>query len=326
VIHESRLPASRGVPLERCDDRDPLGQPEPPSVGIVDNRSAIRDFMMSRRARIGPQQAGLSPHGIRRVPGLRRSEVAALAGVSLEYYTRLERGDLARASDSVLDALARALQLDEVERTYLGDLARNCGPATRRPRKKSNGAAVRPNLQRILDALVGVPAVVLNGRTDLKAANTLGRALFTPLYEHVDPPNHARFVFLDARAEQFWTDWARVADDVVALLHVQAARQPSDTALTELIGELATRSNQFRLRWARQDVRAHTTGSKRLRHPVVGPLELTFEVLTPAAGDDHALVVYGAEPGSASADGLRLLARWAVSRDVQPVHSRPLDS
>lgn len=300
--------------------------PEPPSVGIVDNRSKIRDFMMSRRARISPEQVGLSSNGVRRVPGLRRSEVAVLAGVSLEYYTRLERGDLAGASDSVLDAVARALQLDDVERTYLGDLARNCGPASRRPRKKPHGAAVRPNLQRMLDALTGVPAFVLNDRADLIAANMLGRALFAPLYERADQPNHARFVFLDARAERFWTGWPRIADDVVALLHVQAARQPHDRALTELIGELATRSDQFRLRWARHDVRAHTTGSKRLQHPVVGPLELTFEVLKPAADDNQALVVYGAEPGSASEDGLRLLADWAASRDDQPARSRPPES
>ena len=283
-------------------------------MGIVDNRSEIRDFMVSRRARISPREAGLTPRGIRRVPGLRRSEVAALAGVSLEYYTRLERGDLAGASDSVLDAVARALRLDDVERTHLGDLARNCRPAARRPGRKRHGGAVRPNLQRMLDALTGAPAFVLNGRADLIAANTLGRALFAPLYEQADPPNHARFVFLDPRADQFWTDWARVADDVVALLHVQAARQPQDKALTELIGELSTRSDQFGLRWARHDVRAHTTGTKRLHHPVAGPLELTFEVLMPAADEDQALVVYGAEPGSASEDGLRLLAGWAASR------------
>jgi transcriptional regulator with XRE-family HTH domain len=295
-------------------------------VVVVDNRSEIRDFMVSRRARISPQQVGLSPHGVRRVPGLRRSEVASLAGISLEYYTRLERGDLAGASDSVLDALGRALRLDDVERAYLGDLARNCGPAPRRPRRKPRGATVRPNLQRMLDVLSDAPAVVLNGRADLIAANTLGRALFAPLYERANPPNHARFVFLDARAQQFWTDWARVADDVVALLHVQAARQPQDEALIELIGELSTRSDQFRLRWARHDVRAHTTGSKRLHHPVAGPLELTFEVLTPAADEDQALVVYGAEPGGTSADGLRRLAGWAAPGDRQSADSRPSES
>jgi transcriptional regulator with XRE-family HTH domain len=291
-------------------------------VGIVDNRSEIRDFMVSRRARISPREAGLPPRGIRRVPGLRRSEVAALAGVSLEYYTRLERGDLAGASDSVLDAVARALRLDDVERTHLGDLARNCRSTTRRPRRKHHGAAVRPNLQRVLDAFTGAPAVVLNGRADLMAANALGRALFAPLYERADRPNHARFVFLDPRAEQFWTDWARVADDAVALLHLQAARLPQDKALTELIGELSTRSDQFGLRWARHDVRAHTTGSKRLHHPVAGPLELTFEVLTPAADEDQALVVYGAEPRSTSEAGLRLLAGRATSRP----DSRSLES
>jgi len=281
----------------------------------VDNRSEIREFLVSRRARISPQQAGLLPHGIRRVPGLRRSEVAALAGVSLEYYTRLERGNLAGVSDSVMQALARALQLDDAERTHLADLARNCGPASRRPRRKPHGAAVRPNLQRMLDALTGAPALVLNGRADLIAANALGRALFAPLYERADLPNHARFVFLDTLAGQFWTDWDRVADASVALLQVQAARQPYDKALADLIGELCTRSDHFRVRWARHDVRAHTTGTKRLHHPVVGRLELTFEVLMPAADGDQSLVVYGAEPGSATADGLRLLAGWAATRE-----------
>ncbi|WP_328468966.1 helix-turn-helix transcriptional regulator [Actinoplanes sp. NBC_00393] len=278
----------------------------------MDNRSEIRDFMMSRRAKVSPQQVDLPVHGPRRVPGLRRSEVARLAGVSIEYYTRLERGNLAGVSDSVLDAVARALRLDDAERTHLADLARNCGPAARR-RRPDPSRKVRPNLQRLLDALTGAPGFVLDRRADLVAANPLGRALLAPLYERAGAPNHARFVFLDARAAQFWTDWAKVADDVVALLHVQAARYPYDKGLTELIGELSTRSDQFRTRWARHDVRAHTTGVKRLQHPVVGPLELTFEVLMPAADDDQALVVYCAEPGSASADGLRLLAGWAAT-------------
>jgi transcriptional regulator with XRE-family HTH domain len=289
-----------------------------PNVDFVDNRSEIRDFLMSRRARVSPQQAGLQSPGTRRVAGLRRSEVAALAGVSLEYYTRLERGNLAGVSGSVLDAVARVLRLDDAERDHLADLARNCAPTVRRRSPGPRPAqAVRPNLQRVLDALAGSPGIVLNGRADLVAANPLGRALFAPLYESAGSPNQARFVFLDGRARQFWTDWARVADDAVALLHVQAARRPHDKALAELIGRLSTRSDQFRVRWARHDVRAHPTGSKRMRHPVAGPLELTFEVLTPAADDDKTLVVYGAEPGSASADGLRLLAAWAATRDAE---------
>ena len=236
----------------------------------MDNRSAIRDFMISRRARISPEQAGLTSHGIRRVPGLRRSEVAALAGVSL----------------------------DDAERAYLADLARNCGPATGPAPRRPQRATVRPNLRRLLDALTGVPALVLNGRSDLMAANPLGRALFAPLYEGGERPNHARFVFLDPRAARFWIEWERVAGDSVALLQMQAARRPYDQGLIELIGELNTRSDRFRAWWARHDVRAHTTGIKRLRHPVVGDLDLTFEVLTPAADDDQALIVYGAEPGT----------------------------
>jgi transcriptional regulator with XRE-family HTH domain len=285
----------------------------------VDNRSEIRDFIISRRARITPQQVGLQVHGTRRVAGLRRSEVAKLAGVSLEYYTRMERGNLRGVSDSVLDAVARALRLDDAERAHLTDLARNSGPAARRKRPSAS-RKVRPNLLRMLDALTGIPAFVVDGRADLVAANALGRVLFAPLYERADPPNHARFVFLDPRASQFWPDWAKVADDAVALLHVQAARHPYDQALTALIGELSTRSDQFRTRWARHDVQAHTTGVKRLHHPMVGPLELTFEVFLPAADDDQVLIVYCAEAGSASADGLRLLANEAAARaeDITP--------
>jgi len=286
----------------------------------VDIRSEIREFLTSRRARISPEEIGVETRGPRRVPGLRRNEVAALAGVSLEYYTRLERGNLAGVSASVLEAIARALRLDDAERAHLADLARNCGPAVGR-RSPRPSRAVRPSLQRMLDALTGAPGLVLNGRTDLVAANALGRALFSPLYERGDKPNHALFVFLDERAGQFWTDWSRVADDAVALLHVQAARQPHNQALAEVIGQLSTRSDQFRVRWARHDVRAHTTGRKRVHHPVAGPLELSFEVLTPAADDDQVLVVYGVEPGSPSQDALRLLAGWAATLQQQPEQS-----
>jgi transcriptional regulator with XRE-family HTH domain len=281
----------------------------------VDNRSDIRDFLTSRRAKITPERAGVTSYGSRRVPGLRRNEVAQLAGVSIEYYSRLERGNLTGVSDSVLDAIARALQLDEAERTHLHDLARAAGPAARK-RRPSAPQGVRANVQRLLDAMTDVPAVVMNGHTDALAANPLGRALFAPIYaDPTRPPNFARFTFLDPRARDFWTNWDLIADDTVELLRAQAGRDPYDKTLTDLIGELATRSEDFRTRWAAHDVRLHRTGIKHLRHPVIGELHLTFEVMELAADDGLSLVAYGTERGTASEDGLRLLASWSATHD-----------
>jgi transcriptional regulator with XRE-family HTH domain len=281
----------------------------------VDNRSDIRDFLTSRRAKITPERAGLTSYGSRRVPGLRRVEVAQLAGVSVEYYSRLERGNLTGASDSVLDALARALHLDEAERAHLYDLAHSAGPAARK-RHRPAPQGVRLNVQRLLDGITQVPAVVMNGRTDVLGANQLGRALFTPVYASpILPPNFARFNFLDSRARDFWGKWDRAADDTVELLRGQAGRDPYDKALTDLIGELSTRSDAFRSRWAAHDVRLHRTGMKHVRHPVIGELYLTFEVLELVADDGRSLVAYGTEPGTGSEDGLRLLASWSATHD-----------
>ncbi|MBE1531959.1 helix-turn-helix transcriptional regulator [Actinomadura algeriensis] len=279
----------------------------------MDNRSQIREFLTSRRAKITPQQAGLPSYGTRRVPGLRRAEVAQLAGVSVEYYSRLERGDLSGVSDSVLDALARALRLDDAERTHLEDLARAAGPGPRR-RRRSAPRRVRPTVQRMLDSMTDAPAIVMNGRCDVLAANALGRALYAPMIEAARgaAPNHARFIFLDPRSRDFWGDWDRAADDTVALLQAEAGRDPCDKALTELVGELSTRSDDFRARWARHDVRQHHIGTKPFRHPVVGDLELDYESLD-LPTDGLTVVAYGAEPGSDSADRLRLLASWATT-------------
>ncbi len=281
----------------------------------MDNRSEIRDFLTSRRAKITPGQAGLTSYGTRRVPGLRRAEVAQLAGVSIEYYSRLERGNLTGVSESVLDALGRALHLDEAEHAHLHDLARNAGP-TARKRRRHGSQGVRANVQRLLDAMNHAPAVVMNGRTDALGANHLGRALFGAVFDGpVRPPNFARFTFLNPRARGFWGDWERIADDTVELLRAQAGRDPYDKALTDLIGELCTRSDGFRTRWAAHDVRVHRTGIKHIRHPVIGELHLTFEVLDLAADEGLSLVAYGAEPGTASEDGLRLLASWSATHD-----------
>jgi len=283
---------------------------------VVDNRNEIRQFLASRRARITPARAGLPVYGgNRRVAGLRREEVALLAGVSVDYYTRLERGNLGGVSEAVLDALARALQLDDAERGHLFDLARAAN-TTARPRRRPAQQRVRPGVQRILDAVTDAPADVRNGRGDILAANRLGYALYSELYiDPVRPANVARFVFLSPRAREFFPDWEGVANDLVANLRTVAGRNPHDRGLQDLVGELSTRSQEFRSRWAAHNVRYHHTGRKRLHHPVVGDLELTYEVLALPADPGLALVVYGAEPGSPSQDGLRLLASWAATLD-----------
>lgn len=277
------------------------------------NRSEIRDFLVSRRGRVTPAQAGI-PAGLgsRRVAGLRRSEVAQLAGVSVEYYTQLEPGRIRGASDTVLDAVARALQLNEAERTHLFDLARaaNTGTAVRR-RPPVRG--VRPSIQQILDAQLS-PAWVCNSRGDIVAANLLGRALHFPLFDEVARPvNLARFRFLDPRAVDFFRDWEATGRDTVAALRVEAGRNPYDKALSDLIGELSTRSEEFRTLWATHDVRLHRTGTKRLRHPVVGDLDLAYEGLELPSDPGLALFVYTAEPGSTTQHALGLLASWAAT-------------
>jgi transcriptional regulator with XRE-family HTH domain len=283
----------------------------------VDNRSEVRDFLASRRARITPERAGLPIYGgHRRVPGLRREEVALLAGVSVDYYTRLERGNLNGVSESVLDALGRALQLDEAERTHLFDLARAAGTAPARARRRTPQPQVRRSVQAMLDAMTGAPAAVRNGRLDILATNALGRALYSALYrDPVRPANHARFAFLDPRARDFWVDWERAANDTVGILRAEAGRDPYDKSLTDLVGELSTRSEDFRTRWAAHNVHLHRTGTKLINHPVVGRLELMFDNLELPADTGLTMLVYTAEPGSASADALNLLASWAATLD-----------
>lgn len=277
----------------------------------MDQRSQIREFLTSRRARITPGEAGLPSYGTRRVTGLRRAEVAQLAGVSVEYYSRLERGNLSGVSDQVLDSLARALRLDEEERIHLEDLARAAGPARRRHRPATG--VVRPGVRRLLDSMTDAPALIMNGRCDILAFNALGRLLYAPMIEAARgaTPNHARFVFLDPRSHTFWGDWRRAADETVALLQAEAGRDPFDKQLTDLVGELSTRSEDFRTRWARHDVRQYHKGAKPLRHPLVGTLHLNYEALALAA-DNLTLVGYSAEPGTDSDDRLRLLASWSA--------------
>ncbi|ADP82405.1 helix-turn-helix domain-containing protein [Pseudofrankia inefficax] len=289
----------------------------------MDNRDEVKAFLSSRRARITPAQAGLPTHGRgRRVPGLRRGEVADLAGVSVEYYSRLERGNLAGVSDSVLDALAHALRLDDAERTHLLDLARAAGPATRSRRTPST-QQIRPSLTRVLDGMTELPALVNNARLDVLAANPLAMALFEPQFtDPTRPVNHARFTFLNPRAHDFWIDWERAADDNVAMLRLEAGRDPYDKAISDLVGELSTRSEAFRTRWAAHDVRLHRVGLKHIRHPLVGDLHLSYDVMDLAADPGLALVAFSAETGTPTDDALKLLASWAATHDPAPTPTR----
>ena len=277
----------------------------------------IAEFLAIRRAKITPEQAGLPTFGTRRVPGLRREEVASLAGVSADYYRRLERGQVSGVSELVLEALARALQLDDAERAHLFDLARAAGragvgsPKRSRPTKRR----VRPVVQRLLDQ-IEAPAIVSTVHGDYLAANALGRALYAPVFDSPEQPaNSARFTFLDPAAPDFYPDWDRLSSELVAALRSQAGRTPYDRNLQDLIGELSTRSDEFRVRWAAHNVRFHRTGSKRLHHPVVGELELSYETLTLDADDGLRLALFTAEAGSASQQALDLLASWTATPD-----------
>ncbi|QFZ19789.1 helix-turn-helix transcriptional regulator [Saccharothrix syringae] len=284
----------------------------------MDNRSEVREFLVSRRAKISPQSAGLPAGTNRRVPGLRRTEVAALAGVSIEYYAKLERGALAGVSTGVLDAVARALRLDDAERAHLFDLARAAnGTSALGPRRtRSRQWTPHPSLQWTLDAVTAGAAFVRNGRLDLLAVNSLARAFYAPLYADPQrPPNLARFQFLDPASHRFFPDWDLAADVSVAILRVEAGRNPHDKGLHDLVGELSTRSDAFRTRWGAHDVRHHGTGTKDFHHPVVGDLTLAYEGLEMASEPGLTLTIYTAEPGSPSERALRLLASWDPQRN-----------
>ncbi len=276
----------------------------------------MREFLTTRRAKITPGQAGVLTNGRRRVPGLRRSEVAALAGVSVEYYAKLERGSVAGVSPGVLDAIARALQLDDAERAHLVHLAQQASgssallrPTTRRPKQWTR----RPSLQWSLDAIT-CPAIVVNNRQDLLAANLLGRAMYIDVY--ADPaaaPNFGRFTFLDSAARRFFPDWNLAADMTVANLRTAAGKDSHDKGLHDLVGELCTRSDDFRRRWAAHNVRTHGTGTKTFHHHVVGDLDLAYESMDLRAEPDLTMTLYAAEPASPTEQALALLASWAAT-------------
>ena len=268
----------------------------------------LREFLRSRRARVTPTAAGLPLRlGARRVPGLRREEVAQLAGVSVDYYVRLERGRTANVSESVLGAVARALQLNELERTHLFTLAR---PSRTRPRALP-AQQIRPGLRLLVDSITDVPALVLGRRMDVLAANPLARALFTD-FDALPPHfrNMARLFFLDDQVRSLCTDWPATAQGIVANLRLYAGRNPHDPALAELVGELSVQDRDFRRWWAEHDVNQYTNGVRQCHSGLVGELELGFEAFTPADDPEQTLWVSTVQPGSVSEERLQLLASW----------------
>lgn len=294
-------------------------------MDAVAGRNEIRAFLTSRRARITPEQAGLRAHGgRRRVSGLRREEVALLAGISVEYYIQLERGTVRGVSDDVLEAIARSLQLDEVERAHLFDLvhAAKQRPARRRPTPEQ----VRPSVQQVLDTITDAAAFVRNGRLDILSANRLGYALYSEAFvDPTRPVNLARFVFLDPRSRGFYVDWDGIADAAVGSLRAEAGRDPYDRELTDLVGELSMRSDEFRVRWAAHDVRQYGTGTQRFHHPLAGDLTLSYEALAVVSDIGQTLIAYAAEPDSPSQRALRLLAKRNTRPDGVPADDRTTD-
>ncbi len=290
----------------------------------MDNRADVREFLTTRRARVSPESVGLPRGANRRVPGLRRTEVAVLAGVSVEYYTRIERGAIDGVSPEVLDALARALLLQDAERAYLFDLAHAASPVAR-PARRRNPATwtPHPGLQWVLDAVTDGAAFVRNGRMDLLATNELARAFYGVVYDMPgQPPNIARFTFLDERASVFYPDWDMFAEVTVAILRTEAGRDPHNKELHDLVGELSTRSEAFRALWGRHDVRHHGAGNKTFHHPVAGEMTLAYEGLSLESEPGLTLTIYTAEPGSESAERLQILASWAAAEQTAVPHAR----
>lgn len=293
----------------------------------MDNRAEVREFLMSRRARVTPEQVGIIASMNRRVAGLRRAEVAMLAGVSVEYYAKLERGSIAGASASVLDAVSRALELDDTERAHLLDLARAADgiPTSARSRRKTSPTGPgRISRQWALDAITEGVAFVRDAQFDLLATNALGAAFYSPVIgDGGRTPNLARFQFLDPASRDFYPDWDLFAQMCVGSMRSEAGRDPHNRSLQDLVGELSTRSDVFRQLWAAHNVRTHGAGTKHFRHPVVGDLTLAYEELALTAEPGHVLLIYTAEPGSPSAEGLRLLASWAASSAAERAAGSP---
>lgn len=289
------------------------------TVSWVDIAKDIREFLMTRRARLRPEDVGLPAGHRRRVSGLRREEAAQLAGVSTEYYTKIERGNVAGVSDDVLRAVAHALRLTDDETAHFFNLARAAVATRGGARTRRTGQQIIPDgLQALMDSMVDAPAIVMSGSLDVLAANPLGRALYAPVFDRATGvPNLARFVFFDATADHLFPQWETTADEAVGLLQAEAARSPHSPAITQIVGELATRSDEFRSRWAAHNVTAHRHGTKQFRHQAVGELTLTYTVLTVAAAPGLSLVGYTAKPNSPSAQAIQILGSWAATE--QPV-------
>ncbi|KSU64201.1 helix-turn-helix domain-containing protein [Arthrobacter sp. NIO-1057] len=289
----------------------------------MDTRSEVREFLTSRREKVTPEQVGLPRGTNRRVKGLRRTEVAVLAGMSVEYYTKLERGGISGASREILDALAKALLLNDAERAHLFNLADAAGPIGRPVKRQSSKHWVpSQGLQWALAGFTAGPAFVRNGRLDLLAANPLGKAFYSQLYDVPgQEPNFARHTFLDERAKQFYPQWDVMADITVAILRTEAARDPHNKEFHDLIGELSTRSAEFRTRWGKHNVRHHGSGVKTFHHPIVGEVTLAFEGMDMESEHGYTLTIYAPEPGSASAERIQLLASWIASEQSAPTRS-----
>lgn len=305
----------QGVPVDRGTVRDSLLCEPAFYSGGMDNRAEVKEFLTTRRARVTPAQVGLPEGANRRVDGLRRSEVAALAGVSVEYYTKLERGAISGASPEILDAISKALLLDDAERAHLFDLAHAASPVARPPRRRNPKCwAPHTSLQWVLDAVTAGPAFVRNGRLDILATNTLARAFYKDVFDMPgQPPNIARFTFLDERAYDFYPDWDMFAEVTVAILRTEAGRDPHNKELHDLVGELSTRSTDFRRLWGAHNVRHHGAGFKTFRHPIVGEMTLAYEGMDMEAEPGLSITIYAAEPRSDSAERMQLLASWAAS-------------
>jgi transcriptional regulator with XRE-family HTH domain len=292
----------------------------------MDTTDAISEFLTTRRAKLTPAQVGLPDFGgRRRVPGLRREEVALVAGMSPEYYKRLERGNATGVSEAVIDGVSRALQLDEAEHSHLQDLIRaaNVGAHPQRRQRPHRKSQLTAAMQQTVDAMSTVPVYVQNGRLDAVATNRLGQALFSEMLDGARPPaNAARFIFFDRRAHTFYREWDAQTRQIVAVLRAQAGRSPYDRQLSDLVGELSTRSDLFRKLWGAHDVREHRTGLKLIHHPVVGDLDLTFQAMDFASDRGMQMIVFSAEPGSATHERLQLLANWAESAEDRPRNPR----
>jgi transcriptional regulator with XRE-family HTH domain len=287
------------------------------------NSKEVSEFLTSLRAALTPEKAGLTFFaGERRVAGLRREEAAQLSGVSTAYYTRMERGDLSGVSESVLHALARGLQLDEAQTMHLFDLAKHAS-GSRQTRQASFEGQMTSRVGQLIDAMGNVPAIAMNRLSEPVGSNALGRALFPDLFPQGRLPlNHSRYLFLDPRSKVFYPDWETSARDVVSSLRLLVGQSQGDQALLGLVAELADGSTDFRKWWGSHTVRIHSAGAKRINHPVVGEVTVTYEVLQVTSVPGVRLVTYLAEPGTSSADALDMLRSWSVTFEKKEVEAK----